>query len=193
MTAQPQVIDRRDSILLVIDLQEGFLKRLSPDRREAVLDYGRFVVEAAARFAIPLFVTVEDPQRNGMTNRQVHECIDPSVPQRDKRIFGLCGQADLRTAILEQPRRTAILIGMDTDVCVLHSAVGLLGEGFRTVIVSEATEAPGRGRDDGLARAAFFGVEIVSARGLYYEWMRSLEGLAMMESAPIAAPVGMVF
>jgi len=187
------VIDRQDSILLVIDLQEGFLKRLSPERRDAVLDYCRFVVEAAGRFAVPMFVTVEDPRRNGMTAAEVHRCIDSSVPQRDKRVFGLCGQDDLRNAILDQPKRTAILIGMDTDVCVLQSAVGLMKAGFRTVIVSEATEAPGRGRDDGLARAAFFGAEIVSARGLYYEWMRTLEGLAMMEAARIAAPVGMVF
>ena len=189
----PTVIDRQDSILLVIDLQDGFLKRLSPERREAVIDHCRFVVEAATRFTVPVFVTVEDPHRNGMTAEQVYGCIDPSVPQRDKRIFGLCSQDDLRNAILEQPKHTAILIGMDTDVCVLHSAVGLLSEGFRTVIVSDATEAPGLARDHGLARAAFFGAELVSARGLYYEWMRSLEGLAMMESAPIVPPVGMVF
>jgi nicotinamidase-related amidase len=55
------VIDRQDSILLVIDLQDGFLKRLSPERREAVIDHCRFVVEAATRFTVPVFVTVEDP------------------------------------------------------------------------------------------------------------------------------------
>jgi hypothetical protein len=76
---------------------------------------------------------------------------------------------------------------------VLHSAVGLLGEGFRTVIVSDATEAPGLARDHGLARAAFLGVELVSARGVYYEWKRSLDGLNMIESgARIMPPVGTV-
>jgi nicotinamidase-related amidase len=189
----PTVIDRQDSILLVIDLQDGFLGRLSPERREAVIDHCRFVVQAAVRFSVPIFVTVEDPRRNGMTVEPVYGCIDPPVPQRDKRIFGLCSQDDLRNAILEQPKRTAILIGMDTDVCVLHTAVGLVGEGFRTVIVSDATEAPALARDQGLARAVFLGSQLVSARGLYYEWMRSLDGLAMIESGGrIAAPVGTV-
>lgn len=189
----PTVIDRQDSILLVIDLQDGFLNKLPPERKEAVIDHCRFLVEAAMRFTVPLFVTVEDPSRHGTTFPRVYGCIDPPVPQRDKRIFGLCGQDNLRNAILEQPKRTAILIGMDTDVCVLHSAVGLLREGFRAVIVSDATEAPGLARDQGLARAAFLGVELVSARGLYYEWMRSLDGLNMIESgARIVPPVGTV-
>jgi hypothetical protein len=114
---------------------------------------------------VPIFVAVEDTPRNGTTAEPVYGCIDPPVPQRDKRIFGLCSQDDLRNAILEQPNRTAILIGMDTDVCALHSAVGLLSEGFRTVIVSDATEAPGLARDHSLARAQFLGAELVSARG----------------------------
>jgi hypothetical protein len=126
---------------------------------------------------VPIFVTVEDTPRNGTTAERVYGCIDSPVPQRDKRIFGLCSQDDLRNAILEQPNRTAILIGMDTDVCVLHSAVSLLSEGFRTVIESDATEDPGLARDHGLACAQFLGAELVSTRGLYYEWVRSVDGL----------------
>lgn len=187
------MIDRQDSILLVIDLQDGFLNKLTPERRESVIDHCRFLVEAAVHFAVPIFVTVEDTPRNGTTAERVYGCIDPAVPQRDKRIFGLCSQDDLRKAILEQPKRTAILIGMETDVCVLHSAVGLLSEGFRTVIVSDATESPGLARANGLARAQYLGAELVSARGLYYEWMRSVDALKELESgARIVPPVGTI-
>jgi nicotinamidase-related amidase len=189
----PSVIDRQDSILLVIDLQEGFLNKLGPERREAVIDHCRFLVETAAHLTVPTFVTVEDPPRNGMTTQRVYGCLDGPPPQRDKRIFGLCAQDDLRIAMLEQPKRTAVLIGMDTDVCVLQSAVGLLSEGFRAVIVSDATEAPGAARDQGLARAQFLGVELVSARGLYYEWLRSVAELDRIEgAAKIRPPVGTI-
>jgi nicotinamidase-related amidase len=190
---RPELIDRKDSILLVIDLQEGFLKKLTTERRDAIVDHCRFLVEVASRFTVPMFVTVEDPGRHGATTQRVLTCIDRQVPQRDKRFFGLCSQDDLRHEILEQPRRTAVLIGMDTDVCVLQSAIGLIGAGFRTVIVSDATEAPGPSRDQGLARAEALGVELISTRGLYYEWVRSLEGLAFAEAEPpIAPPLGVV-
>jgi nicotinamidase-related amidase len=190
---EPSTIDHSDSILVVIDLQDGFLKKLTPERRESVIDHCRFVVEAAVRFDVPLLVTVEDAPRNGTTTERVYGCIDPAVPQRDKRFFGLCNQPDLRKAMLEQPKRTAILIGMDTDVCVLQSAVGLLAQGFRTVIVSDATEAPGNAREQGLARAQSFGAELVSARGLYYEWIRSVEELGKIEiGARIVPPVNTI-
>jgi nicotinamidase-related amidase len=188
-----RLIDRADSILLVIDLQEGFLKKLTPERREAIIDHCRFLVEVAARLRVPLFATVEDPGRNGETTERVHACFERGLAQRDKRFFGLCSQDDLRDAILDQPRRTAVLIGMDTDVCVLQSAVGLRAEGFRSVIVSDATEAPGPARDQGLARAAALGVEIVATRGLYYEWLRSIEGMAHAQAPPcIVAPAGTI-
>jgi 2-iminobutanoate/2-iminopropanoate deaminase len=186
------LIDAADCILLVIDLQPGFLDKLSAQRREAVVDHCRFLVEVASRFEIPLFVTVEDAARNGFTSERVHACFQPGTLERDKKIFGLCSQGDLRDAILAQPRRTAILIGLDTDVCVLHSSVGLLAEGFRAVIVSDATEAPGPARDQGLARAAALGVEIVGARGLYHEWIRSVERLNAVEAMRIPPPAGMV-
>ena len=108
-------------------------------------------------------------------------------------MFGLCGQSDLRDAVLAQPRRTAVLIGMETDGCVLHSAVGLKKEGFHSAIVRDTTDSPGLARDQGLARAAALGVEIVSTRGLYYEWVRSLDGLTHAESAPrLVLPAGLV-
>ena len=192
-TERLSLIDPSDSILVLIDLQPGFLRHLTQERREAVVDHCRFIVEVARRFAIPVFATVEDVPSNGWTAEPVSACLAAGVPQRDKRIFGLCSQEDLRDAILAQPRRTAILIGMDTDVCVLHSSVGLRAAGFRPVIVSDATEAPGPARDQGLARAAALGVEIVGTRGLYFEWVRSLEGLAVAQAAPrIAPPAGLV-
>ncbi len=187
------VIDPQDSILLVIDLQEGFLKRLTPQRRDSVIDHCRFLVEVAYRLDVPLFATVEDPERNGATTDRVCACFERDLPQREKRIFGLCSQNNLREAILAQPKRTAVLVGMDTDVCVLHSALGLRAAGFRSVIVSDATEAPGAGHEQGLARAAALGVEIAGTRGVYYEWLRSIDGIALAEAPPqIVPPVGTV-
>ena len=189
----PGIIDPDDTILLIIDLQAGFINKLTPERREPIIDHCRFLVQVATRFSIPKFATVEDPATNGMTTERVQSCFEPGLPQRHKSIAGLCSQPDLRAAILAQPKRTAVLIGMDTDVCVLHSAVGLLAEGFRAIMVSDATEAPLAAHEHGLARAQMLGVELVATRGLYYEWVRSLERWAFAKAAPeIAPPIGIM-
>jgi nicotinamidase-related amidase len=189
--ATPGLIERDDTILLVIDLQDFFLKKIEPVRAMTLIDNCRFLVEAANQLDIPTFVTVEDPERNGWTTDVVRASLAPGTLERDKSVFGLCGQADLREAMLAQPRRTAVLIGLETDVCVLHSAVGLLGEGFRSVIVGDAAGSPGIEHDLGLNRAAALGVEIVHTKGVYYEWMRTLAMFRNVpENARIAPPMG---
>jgi nicotinamidase-related amidase len=140
---------------------------------------------------VPVLVTVEEPVENGATAAPVRACLPADVPERDKRVFGLCDQDDIRDAVLAQPRRTAVLVGLETDVCILHSAVGLRQNGFRVVVVSDATGAPGDEHELGLERAAAFGAEFVHAKGLYYEWVRSLEGLRRAKTPhPIRPPLG---
>ncbi len=126
-----------------------------------------------------------------MTTDALKALLGPDVVEHDKRVFGLCGQPDLADAIVAQPRRTAVIIGLETDVCVLHSAVGLLGRGFRSIVVSDATGAPGEEHALGLARAQTLGVELIHAKGLYYEWIRSLKGLhELAAERTIAPPMG---
>jgi nicotinamidase-related amidase len=185
------LIDLADSLLLVIDLQEPFLRKIDPDVAVRLVDRARFVVEAALGLAVPLIVTVEDPARHGLTARPVGDLLPPDQIQHDKWVFGLCGQPNLAEVILGQPRRTAVIVGLETDVCVLHTAVGLLGLGFRVAIVEDATGAPGEEHALGLARAEALGAERVHAKGLYYEWVRSLEGLRALAAArTIAPPMG---
>jgi len=182
------LIAREDSVLCVVDLQHRFLNKLAPDVRERLTDTARFVIEVARRLAIPRFVTVEDPARNGGTVEAIRACLGAEDLDRDKRVFGLGSQPDLASALLAQPRRTAILIGLETDVCILHSAVGLAELGFRAVLVADATGAPGAEHELGLERARVLGLETIHSKGLYYEWLRSLDGLAMIAAEPAIRP-----
>ncbi|HEV7255512.1 MAG TPA: isochorismatase family protein [Mesorhizobium sp.] len=187
----PGLVERADSALFVIDVQDGFLRKLDTDKREAVIDNCRFLVEVAKRLDIPSIVTVEEPALNGPTIERLRRVLGSQGADRDKRVFGLCGQDDLRATALAQPRRTAVLIGLETDVCVLHSAVGLKQNGFRAIVVSDATGAPGAEHATGLARATALGIEVIHAKGLFYEWARSLDGLARIKAGePIVPPRG---
>lgn len=185
------LIDAADSLLLVIDLQDAFLRKIDAALAARLTDRARFLTEVALALEIPLLVTVEDPERNGPTAQSVRRLFPAGTVEHDKTVFGLCGQPALAALVREQPRRTAVIVGLETDVCVLHSAVGLLQFGFRTAIVRDASGAPGEEHEFGLARAAALGAEIVHAKGVYYEWVRSLSGLKALKSLrPIAKPLG---
>lgn len=82
------LIERDDSILVVIDFQDGFLRKLDEAQAERLVDRGRFVLEAALGFDLPVFVTVEAPASNGPTTPAL---LGPDMAERAKRVFGLCG------------------------------------------------------------------------------------------------------
>ena len=96
-------------------------------------------------------------------------------------------------AILETKRSTAVLTGFETDVCVLQSAVGLKDLGLRVVVVADASYTQDATQHEfGLRRMAQLGVEIVHAKGIAFEWMRTVE-LAIettraVSASPLPAP-----
>jgi nicotinamidase-related amidase len=191
---QRGLVDHSDAILLVIDIQEEFLKKLTHAHAEALLDKVRFLSEVAIRLDIPVVATVEEAHANGPLHPSLRAVLGPDVSERDKVFFGLCGQDDLRSALLEQERRTAVLVGLETDVCILQSAIGLKDLGFRAIIVLDAVAAPSPDHGFGLDRARALGVELIHTKGLYYELARSLEGLGRLKKAPaIRRPAGIQF
>jgi nicotinamidase-related amidase len=68
-----------------------------------------------------------------------------------------------------------VLCGLETDVCVAQSALGLLDTGKRVVVVEDAVASPGAAHAQGLARMSRAGVELVGVKGLGYEWLRTVE------------------
>ena len=96
-------------------------------------------------------------------------------------MFGAADQPDILAAIEATGRRTAVLVGLETDVCVAHSALGLLDRDFRVVVVDDATFSPGEMHEAGLRRIAAAGGELLHAKGVYYEWVRTLEAARAFE------------
>jgi nicotinamidase-related amidase len=186
--AQQGLVDSQETILLLIDIQDEFLKKLPHEQAEALLDNVRFLSEVGIRLEIPILVTVEEAASNGSLHPSLKAVLGPDVSERDKVYFGLCGQEDLRSALLEQNRRTVVLVGLETDVCVLQSAIGLQQLGFRTLIVVDAVASPSPDHEYGLDRARAFGVELIHTKGLYYEFARSLRGLEHLKKAPPIRP-----
>ncbi|MEI6460273.1 MAG: isochorismatase family protein, partial [Pseudomonadota bacterium] len=172
---------------------EGFLKKLDTARRDSVLSTMSFVVEVAGRLGIPTFVTVEMPDKHGPTATALMAQLPPGITEYTKNVFNLAAAPDLMAALQAQPRRTAVLIGLETDVCVLQSAVGLAQLGFRPVVIADATASPAPEHAFGLDRIRIFGFEVLRAKGLCYEWTRQVDTAdALFGDGRVRAPAGIV-
>ena len=173
MTLHP-LLDAADSLLVVVDTQPGFLERLEPDVADAVVQRIAWLVRVAGHLAVPVVVTEEEPARHGTTDIRIQEALPPSTPRHDKAVFGLADQPDILAVVVATGRRTAVLVGLESDVCVAQSAVGLLGHGHRVAVVADATASPAGGTAAGLDRMRTAGALVTTTKGLFYEWTRTV-------------------
>ncbi len=169
------LVDVDDSVLIVIDVQKSFVAKLGTGDGRALVDRIRWTIEAARFFGVPLVVTAEDIRVQGGAVRAVEEVLPEGTPVYDKMIFGLCDNPEILAAVEATGRRTAVLIGLETDVCVAHSAIGLLERGYRVVALTDATGSPGLAHQAGLERMRSAGVILTIARSLAWEWARGVE------------------
>lgn len=183
-------------VLVVIDAQPDFYasQRIDVDQpaKDSALDRAAWVCSVAVALSIPVVATEEDAESNGSTAQQIAQHLPPGTPRFDKVVYGVGGNPPILAAVDATGRSTAVLIGMETDVCVAHSAIDLREHGLRVIVVQDAVFSAGAAHEFGLARLRQEGVELLSAKELYYEWLHDLPATRAFESAnpAIADPPG---
>jgi nicotinamidase-related amidase len=185
------LLEVKDSMLIVIDIQPSFVKKENPAENNLLLQRMCWVIKVANWLNIPLIVTAEDISHSGNISDEVAHVLPPDTKIYNKIIFGLAAQSDILEAVQQTQRKTAILIGYETDVCIAHSALGLMDLGYKVVIVADATGSPGNNHQVGLDRIREAGGIIVSAKSLYYEWIRTVAKSNEYEGLGIPTPEGM--
>jgi len=190
------LIARDDSLLVVVDLQPRFWgDRLTPGELRCAEDTARraaWLAAVASALGIPAVITVEDPEQNGPADGAVLAALRPDVPVFTKPVFGLGDCPDIMEAIWATNRRTTVLVGFETDVCVTHSAVGLGAHGYRVVVAQDAVYSPFGANAPGTARLRDLGFELVHCKGIYYDWVRTLKAAAdfVKDNPQLAKPPG---
>ncbi|MEU6476710.1 isochorismatase family protein [Streptomyces sp. NPDC047017] len=173
------LIDRDDCALVIIDVQEDFYPphRLDVDRQRFHEMVGRIVwiTSVADRLGIPVVVTEEDPDGSGHTVREIRDALPAGAVTLPKNAFAVWDNPDIAAAIEATGRTTLVLAGIETDICVAHSAIQLHHAGKRVAVVEDAAYSPGRAHERGLRRLSDRGIETLSTKELFYDWVRTIE------------------
>jgi nicotinamidase-related amidase len=175
-TLKHSLINVDDCALVLIDLQDSFLGKHPPETRELIVNRVGWLVEVAKILNVPILVTAEEIERMGSLSPILAEKLPPETPIFNKMVFGLVDNPEIFAAINNTGRKTAVLVGLETDVCVAHSALGLLENGYQVVVIGDATASPGNGaHESGLERIKDAGGLVTNLKGIYYEWIRTVE------------------
>ena len=190
--ANSSLLDVNDSVLIVIDIQPPFVKKEYKAENNPLLQKMCWVIRVANWLHVLLVVTAEDISNTGNICEEVAQLLPPDTTIYNKMTFGLASQADILEAVQYTNRKTAVLIGYETDVCITHSALGLMNLGYRVAVVADATGSPEEAHQIGLDRIRSAGGIILSAKSLYYEWIRTVAKSIEYKNSGIEMPEGMI-
>ena len=174
MSLYDKLIDVDDCLLIVIDVQAAFLRKLPEQESELLVNRMGWLMQVAEKLGMPMIATAEEMTKHGGLVPQIVKKLPKGTAVYNKMVFGLADQPDILAAVEKMGRKTAVLVGLETDVCIAHSALGLLLRGYNVVTVTDATASPNEGHATGLERMRRAGVLLVTAKSLYYEWLRTV-------------------
>src|SRR3989442_4148613 len=112
----PVLLDRERSVLVLIDLQEGY--RTALHAWERVVVACRLLVEGMASLGVPILVTEQYPRGLGHTAPEVAERFPAGLQVIEKMSMSCCGPAAFTERLAASGRRPGLIAGIVTHAFV---------------------------------------------------------------------------
>lgn len=164
------MLDASDVALVIVDIQERLAAVMS--KREGVVNNTLHLIECAKLLGVPVIVTEQYPRGLGTTLDEIKVAV-PEYKPFEKVYFGCCEEPGFNQLIGALGRRTMLVAGMESHVCVLQTALGMLKEGYGVQLVADAVCS--RKKSDhltGLGVARDAGAVVTSTEAALFQMLR---------------------
>ena len=132
------MLKKEECLLVVIDMQEKLAKVMV--NLEETTKNIRLLIEAANEFSMPIIYTEQYPKGLGETIEPLKSLLTNYNAQRfDKMSFSALKIAEIAEAIASSKKKTVVLTGIESHICVLSTAVDLKNAGYNVVVAADAT------------------------------------------------------
>jgi nicotinamidase-related amidase len=119
---------RGATALIVVDFQERLFAAMEAERKDAVLQNTRLLLQLAKTMDLPVLITEQYPKGLGRTIPPVKEELPQGVEPFEKLIFSSWRADGLSERFRDSGVRCGIVIGMESHVCVLGTVIDMLAE-----------------------------------------------------------------
>jgi nicotinamidase-related amidase len=140
----PNLLDRDRTVLVLIDLQEGY--RTVLDGWAQVVHASTLLIRGAALLGVPLVVTEQYPRGLGHTAGEVAAHFQAETPIIEKMTMSCGGAAKFVDTLRELGREQVLVAGIETHACVNQTVHDVVALGHQVHVVRDAT-ASRRGID----------------------------------------------
>jgi len=173
-TATALLCAAESSQLVVIDVQARLAAAMPAEARERVVKNTGILLQAARLLALPVIATEQYPKGLGNTEGAVAQHFPEQLSVVCKTCFASSGAAGFDATLDAHPgRHQVILAGMEAHVCVLQSAMELLGRGYQVFVVEDAVSSRNDAhRQNAMARLRQAGAIVTNTESVLFEWLR---------------------
>jgi hypothetical protein len=162
------LIDARRSMLMVCDLQAKLLPALADG--DATVERCTWLMDIAGRLDVPVAGTEHYPQGLGPLVEPIRSRLPADAIGSKNRFSAVA--AGCLDALPGRDRAQVVLVGAETHVCVLQSALDLVRAGREAYVVADCVASRRHAdRDLALARMRDEGVRVVSREMVAFEWL----------------------
>ena len=163
-----------NTILAVVDIQE----KLAP----AIFDFDkmvyncRIVIEGIIALKIPVLVTEQYPKGLGRTVSPIVQSLGEFYKPIEKKAFSAMDDENFCKELRLRDSKKIILIGIQTDVCVLQTSMDLLEKGCIPIVIEDCVSAKNvEDKIVSIERIRSSGGIISSTTSILFELCRSSE------------------
>lgn len=168
------MLERTDSLLVVIDVQERLARVMH--QRERLLDNLSRMIRGAQALELPISWVEQNPRGLGPTVPEVADLLSGMAPI-EKLSFSCCGTDAFLRELRNSGRRQVLLAGIEAHVCVYQTAADLVALGYHAEVIADATTSrTPENRTIGLAKAREAGASVTGTETALFELMRVAEG-----------------
>lgn len=166
-------LDPRQSVIIVVDVQERLFSAMPELAANDLVRSATVLLETAKLLGVEVLATEQYPEKLGATlsplAEKLTEIAAPRIPKLD---FSACREGAFVAALAKLERRTAIVIGMETHICVFQTARDLAIRGLNVHVPMNGVASR---RDDhrvtglDLCRAA--GATVTTTETIVFDWL----------------------
>ena len=130
----------------------------------------KFLIEIANLLRIPILATEQYATRMGGTTATILEALGTS-PTIDKLCFSGCRNEDFWSAWEALEKTQAVIVGIETHICVTQTAMDFLERGYEVFVCEDATNSRFGAHEGALKRLRHEGVVVTHTESVAYEWI----------------------
>jgi len=174
MLTHPNLVSIDNSLLLVIDIQTKLVAAMPENDADQMLDNSGRLIDAAKTLDIPILLTEQYPKGLGSTDHQLTEKLAKNTAIFDKTGFSCLSADGFPNALKQRGRKQIIVVGQETHVCVLQTALELLNQDYQIHIVEDAVcSRKTEHKLFALQRMQQQGATITCHESILFEWLKN--------------------